>query len=144
MITLQRTPTASVAPTTDTADLIDIKQVSLSLRPEVQAAILFIKRKERLAHPEGATDRGGRWYPKDRDEEVFPAHAYRSPSRSWPWSYMVACRTAAQCARYHDVEDVKAVRRIARGIEAEWDGKEPVEAAVGRLFGTRQIVKQTI
>mgnify|MGYP001478904574 CR=1 FL=1 len=57
---------------------------------------------------------------------------------------MLAWRNAAQCARYHYVYDVKAVRRIARGIEAEWDGKEPVEAAVGRLFGTRQIVKQTI
>lgn len=143
MKTQLQTPTASVATIPDTADLIDIKKVSLSLSPEVQAAVLFIKRKERLDHPEGGTDRGGRWYPKGRDAEVFPADAYRSPSRAWRWSYMVACRTAAQCARYHDV-DVKAVRSIARGIEAEWDGKEPVEAAVGRIFGTQQIVKQTI
>lgn len=49
-------------------------------------------RRDRIEHPDGRTDNGGRWYPSD--EERCECCAYvRSPSRAYPWSYMLHCRT---------------------------------------------------
>ena len=105
---------------------------STSLPAEVRAAILFIERKERIAHPKGSTDNAGRWYPSCRDKAVFPSNEYRSPSRAYPWSYMLACRTAAQCARIYDA-DLTDTRRIANAIKKVWDGKESVAIAATRI-----------
>ena len=55
-------------------------------------AAVYEARRRRLLHPEGEFDKGGRWYPSER-EDCGVSSSIRSPSRRWPYSYMVACRT---------------------------------------------------
>ena len=44
--------------------------------------------KDRSIHPSGTFDNAGRWYSDNAD-----LINVRSPSRSWPYSQMCACRT---------------------------------------------------
>lgn len=53
---------------------------------------LYSRRQSRLEHPDGRTDNAGRWYPSD-DEKCDCCDHVRSPSRAYPWSYMLHCRT---------------------------------------------------
>ena len=87
------------------------------------AVSTYIRRKNRDEHPEGEFDNGGRWYP-DEIENLDTRH-YRTPSRSFPYSYMTACRTLR-----HAVEDLeflfapsalRASKRLARVEEQELD-----------------------
>ena len=52
---------------------------------------VFQQLKERDIHPAGNFDNAGRFYPADHLYN-FVSHL-RSPSRSWPYSYMQGCRT---------------------------------------------------
>lgn len=54
---------------------------------------VYEARKARLLHPDGHFDNGGRWYPSDRENSDGFTAGIRSPSRAWPYSYMVAART---------------------------------------------------
>jgi hypothetical protein len=54
-------------------------------------------RQSRRDHPTGRMDSGGRWYPSD-DEYCVCCDYVRSPSRRWPWSYMIHCRTKKHIA----------------------------------------------
>jgi hypothetical protein len=80
----------------------------------VNAAITYIRRRDRDEHPAGSFDSAKRWYP-DPSENLNTAY-YRSPSRSWPFSYMHACRTAQHCSHLHEA-DVSTVRSIANRID---------------------------
>ena len=64
-----------------------------------EAVKVYLNRKHRKTHPSGEFDSAGRWYP-DASENLN-TDAYRTPSRSYPYSYMLACRTLN-----HVVEDV--------------------------------------
>jgi len=52
---------------------------------------LFLLAKNREVNPAGTFDNAGRWYPED----IFYAHmsSVRSPSRAYPYAYMLHCRT---------------------------------------------------
>lgn len=65
------------------------------LNSELSAAVkaLYTARRDRRAHPDGSFDRGGRWYPSDAENADNFTSGIRGPSRSWPYSYMVAART---------------------------------------------------
>lgn len=80
-----------------------------------QAAEEYINRRDRTSHPDGHTDRGGRWYPSD-SECCHCCANVRTPSRSWPWSYMTHCRTIGHVANLYGVP-VADVRRAVREIE---------------------------
>ncbi len=86
-----------------------------------QAAQEYIKRQDRTAHPAGKFDNVGRWYPSD-GEKCNCCKSVRSPSRAWPYSYMVHCRTAEHVAHIYNV-DVKDVRREARRIRKEQEAQ---------------------
>lgn len=64
-------------------------------RDDIQA--VYEARKERLIHPVGQFDKQGRWYPS-ADEDCGVSATVRTPSRAWPYSYMVACRTRKHAA----------------------------------------------
>lgn len=49
---------------------------------------IYQELKERMIHPTGTFDKGGRWYAENSD-----LINVRSPSRSYPYSEMTACRT---------------------------------------------------
>ena len=60
------------------------------------AHALYELRRDRLMHPRGTFDKGGRWYPS-ADEECDCCHHIRTPSRSWPYSMLMHCRTFKHC-----------------------------------------------
>lgn len=67
---------------------------------EERAALVeraYRARQSRRVHPRGRFDGAGRWYPDEAAEGGTPA--VRTPSRAWPYSYMLACRTRRWVAR---------------------------------------------
>lgn len=79
-----------------------------------KAAQEFIDRQDRLTHPDGKFDNAKRWWPSD-DEECTCCGGIRSPSRSWPYSLMIHCRTAQHVAALFDV-DARELKREARRL----------------------------
>jgi hypothetical protein len=83
-----------------------------------RAAERYRRRRDRLEDPRGSCDRAGRWFPDYT--ENFVLRGYRIPSRTWPWSYMLACRTIAHCARLEGIPQlVSEVRKAARKLDQE-------------------------
>lgn len=82
-----------------------------------QAAREFIARRDRTAHPAGKFDNAGRWYPSEH-EHCECCNAVRSPSRSYPYSYMTHCRTMAHVAHLFGVE-LSALRAEVKRIEGK-------------------------
>lgn len=81
-----------------------------------RAAQRYLRRRDWDEHPEGRTDNAGRWYPAE--SEKFDASRHRVPSRSWPWSYKVACRTTAHCAMLEGIPELLSeVRKEARRLD---------------------------
>ena len=74
------------------------------------AAIEYKKLQDRAKHPDGTFDKQGRWYP---DEQSDCCKAIRSPSRAYPYSYMVHCRTANHLAEQYGIE-ASAIRKAAK------------------------------
>ena len=59
--------------------------------------IIYDDRRNRRVNPEGRFDAAGRWYPSTREDADGDGSKTRSPSRSWPSSYMLRCRTKQHC-----------------------------------------------
>ena len=72
----------------------------------------YHRRQARQEHPEGTFDKAGRFYP-DADEQCPCCDHIRSPTRAYPMSLMVHCRTATHIANLYGV-DVKVLRRAIR------------------------------
>ena len=68
--------------------------------------------QDRRAHPSGSFDSTGRWYP-DADDNCDKCDSIRSPSRAYPYSYLVHCRSYEHVARKYQVS-VSDLRREAR------------------------------
>lgn len=83
-------------------------------QPALAALVRYERRQARIEHPSGSFDKAKRWYPTGRDEEVIDAG--RSPSRSYPNSYNLACRSLAHCERYQDA-DHQVVLRLKRELK---------------------------
>jgi hypothetical protein len=60
-------------------------------------ASIYTARRDRQVNPEGSFDGAGRWYPSDR-EDAGVSSTLRSPSRAWPYSYIIGCRTRKHVA----------------------------------------------
>lgn len=58
---------------------------------------VYQKRQTRLVDPDGKFDNGGRWYPSE-SEKCECCGYVRSPSRAWPYSYLLHCRTRKHVA----------------------------------------------
>ncbi len=86
-----------------------------------QAALEFVLRQDRKHHPDGKFDNGGRWYPSETERCECCDHI-RYPSRAYPYSLMVHCRTAKHVASLYGV-DVKALKREAKRIRAEMEAE---------------------
>lgn len=69
----------------------------------------YINRQERITHPIGVFDNGGRWYPGE-DEEQACCKSIRHPSRAYPYSKMNHCRTITHVANLFGVT-VKDIRQ---------------------------------
>lgn len=53
---------------------------------------IYDLRQSRAEHPDGKFDKAGRWYPSD-EESCECCRSVRNPTRSWPYSLMLHCRT---------------------------------------------------
>jgi hypothetical protein len=84
-------------------------------------AALYSLRKNRQTNPEGEFDSAKRWYPSAREDADGDGSRTRSPSRAWPYSYMLRCRTRQHCAVL-----------VARAL-AGHDVPADVRKVVGRL-----------
>ena len=58
---------------------------------------LYALRKIRASHPEGRFDNAQRWYPNLVEDADGDGSKARSPTRTWPFSYMLRCRTRQHC-----------------------------------------------
>ena len=56
---------------------------------------VYEARRDRNVNPEGSFDDAGRWYPSDREDADGSGSSTRTPSRAWPYSYLLRCRTRA-------------------------------------------------
>jgi len=93
------------------------------------AAREYIARRDRAKHPLGRFDRAGRWYPDESEARACCA-GIRAPSRRWPYSLLLHCRTARHVAQLYGVEasDVRcAARRLDREITAFCETKQATQ-----------------
>jgi hypothetical protein len=74
----------------------------------------FKARQERREHPSGDFDKAGRWYPSDEEKQDC-CSSIRGPSRRWPMSYMVHCRTLKHVANLMGV-DLKEARKALKDL----------------------------
>ena len=79
------------------------------------AAQRYLDLRDRRADPEGTFDRGGRWHPA---ETLACCGAIRTPSRAWPYSYLLHCRTVAHVAAAQGYP-AATLRAAAKRVEAE-------------------------
>lgn len=75
-----------------------------------QAGKEYVALRDRLQNPEGTFDGAKRWYP-DETEKQACCRAVRSPSRHWPYSLLVHCRTAEHVANKYDVARKDVLRQ---------------------------------
>ena len=57
-----------------------------------QINVVYRALQDRVIHPEGEFDKGGRWYPSEKENQGV-TDIIRSPSKAYPYSYLVACRS---------------------------------------------------
>lgn len=81
------------------------------------AKIVAWARKERLDHPVGKFDNAGRWYPAAEENADDFTSGIRSPSREWPYSYMLAARTLKHCKALAAVSPEFVLSRAAHFAE---------------------------
>ncbi len=62
-----------------------------------QAALTYVKRRERSEHPAGHFDRKRRWYPAEGETREC-RRSIRRPSAAYPFSLMLHCRTIVHVA----------------------------------------------
>ena len=80
----------------------------------------YIARKYRTEHPDGEFDNAGRWYPDEIEE--LDTSMYRSPSRAYKYSYMLACRTVEHVAKLHGFtkkDEVLAIKRVVKVFKSD-------------------------
>jgi hypothetical protein len=90
------------------------KEKRLTLR---KAAICYLDRQSRDEHPDGHFDNKKRWEPSSI-EHCECCDSIRTPSKAWPFSLMVHCRTAQHIARLYGVPS-RELLAAARKIEAK-------------------------
>lgn len=85
-----------------------VKQYDVDLE---KAALEYIDRKNRDSHPSGTFDNANRWEPDD-DEWCECCKYIRSPSRAYPYSLMVHCRTIEHVANLFGVDKTDLRKKV--------------------------------
>ena len=73
----------------------------------------YYARRARQSHPAGIFDKAQRWHPT-KEERCECCETIRSPTRAWPYSLMLHCRTIGHVAALYGV-DVGELQRAVRG-----------------------------
>lgn len=69
----------------------------------------LVDRQTRRTHPDGKFDSAMRWFPSDSEWQACCARI-RYPSRAYPYSLLVHCRTATHVATLLGVNEAKLKR----------------------------------
>jgi len=86
------------------------------VKKQILAAITeYISRQERRSNPQGSFGNHKRWHPSVQ-ETCECCESVRSPSRAFPYSLMLHCRTAKHVANLYGVDE-KELRREARFVK---------------------------
>jgi hypothetical protein len=106
----------------------------------LQSALeMYRARQDRSQHPQGAFDKQGRWYPDANETRPCCANI-RSPSRAFPYSLMVHCRSLEHIARLRSVNasELRSLERQDRQPARREGGddyyKVVAQAENGRLL----------
>jgi hypothetical protein len=75
----------------------------------ITATVEYILLRDRIIDPCGKFDKAGRWYP-DVEEQASCCSSVHGPTRAYPYSYMVHCRTMKHVANKHGIE-VSEIRK---------------------------------
>lgn len=81
------------------------------------AAKSYIRRKNRVEHPEGEFEVNGCWYPSKK-ERCPVCGCVREPSGAWPYTLSQHCRSAEHMANKHGVLRVELLR-VSKKLEKE-------------------------
>ena len=79
------------------------------------AAQTYLDRHFRVAHPKGNFDKAGRWSPA-KTEHCQCCDGIRQPSRAWPFSLMLHCRSIRHVASLYSVDYVE-LRKAIKAIQ---------------------------
>ena len=123
----------------------------------VEAANEYGMRRARLTHPDGEFDYGGRWYPSEY-EHCECCEDIREPSRAWPLSRMMHCRSSGHLSALtgYSARDIKrAYRRlmtmslvdVVKRLDPDLDGNVVLEAeyeAIEETGSPLDIVEQAV
>ena len=90
----------------------------------MDVARIYLDRQARLSHPHGAFDSAMRWHP-DQEELRDCCNMIRSPSRAYPHSLMIHCRTLRHVAALY-CKDAKKLAIAVKKLQAK-DEKEKGE-----------------
>jgi hypothetical protein len=77
-----------------------------------EALTIYHERQTRQAHPAGARDSAGRFFPGPGERQACCADI-RSPSRAWPHTLSLHCRSIAHISALCGV-DASAVRKAKK------------------------------
>jgi len=96
-------------------------------------ALEALQRKHRIRHPSGKFDNAKRWYP-DEMERCDCCEGIRSPSRSYPYSLMVHCRSTSHMSSVSGYTTA-TIKWAMKRIESEGLGFEALIEAARRKDG---------
>ena len=96
----------------------------------------YRKRRDREEHPDGHFDSGGRWWPSESEERGC-CKSIRSPSRRYPYSLLVHCRTLRHIANLCGVKEseLRAYLRKAEPVSANREGGDDYYKLVAKVDG---------
>ena len=83
-----------------------------------QAAKEYKDRQKRYTHPSGSFDRAGRWEPDDSERQDC-CDDVREPSRAYPYSLMVHCRSMEHVANLYDVDKADLQQQLRKNEQLE-------------------------
>lgn len=96
-----------------------------------RAAALLNARQAREVHPDGTFEKHGVWYPSDTERQPC-CEGLRNPTRKYPYSLIVHCRTAKHIAHLCDVP--KALLKQTAVAMPHWETRYvPVQYTEGEF-----------
>jgi hypothetical protein len=73
----------------------------------------YLRRKNRTEHPDGTFYSKGRWYPS-KEEKRECCERVSGPSKAYPYSLMLHCRTAIHIAELYSIQGHRLTDRMVR------------------------------
>jgi hypothetical protein len=93
-------------------DNLIIANISSTTFSKSDIQFVYEALRDRVIHPDGKFDNAGRWYPSEA-EDCGVSRVICTPSRAYPYSYMIACRTRKHVAKLAEQSPALFERHLA-------------------------------